>query len=105
MGEELAGAADAGLHLVEHQQQAVLVAELAQAPSGIGGGTGARRPRPARLDEDAAVSSPIAFFTALKSPKGTWSKPIARAEAFEILLVAGRRRSSPACGRGRRLRR
>ncbi len=32
IGEEAAGAADAGLHLVEHQQQAVLVAQLAQAP-------------------------------------------------------------------------
>ena len=30
MGEELAGAADAALHFVEHQQQAMLVAELAQ---------------------------------------------------------------------------
>ena len=31
IGEQLAGAADAGLHLVEDQQQPVLVAELAQA--------------------------------------------------------------------------
>jgi hypothetical protein len=32
MGEEAAGAADAGLHLVEHQEQLVLVAQFAQAP-------------------------------------------------------------------------
>ena len=32
IGEEAAGAADAGLHLVEHQEQLVLVAQFAQAP-------------------------------------------------------------------------
>lgn len=35
IGEELAGAPDAGLHLVEHQQQAVLVTELAQGSHGV----------------------------------------------------------------------
>ena len=32
IGEQVAGAPDAGLHLVEHQEQAVLVAELRAAP-------------------------------------------------------------------------
>ena len=39
IGEQFAGAADAGLHLVEHQQQAVLVAQLAQRRRNAGGTT------------------------------------------------------------------
>ena len=46
IGEELAGAADAGLDLVEDQEQAVLVAEAAQfAQEGVRDRAG-RRPRP-----------------------------------------------------------
>src|SRR5690606_3443008 len=37
-GEELAGATDAALHLVEHEQEVVLVAERAQALQKLGGG-------------------------------------------------------------------
>jgi hypothetical protein len=47
MGEELAGAADAGLDLVEDQQQAVFVAELAKRLHEFREWRGAHRPRPA----------------------------------------------------------
>ena len=46
IGEQLAGAPDAGLHLVEHQQQAVLVAERAQRAQELRRAPRARRPRP-----------------------------------------------------------
>ena len=74
VGEELAGAADAGLHLVEHQQHAAFVAELAQR---------AQEGRIGDLDAAlswigstriAAVSGVMAAFTASMSPNGTWSK-------------------------------
>ena len=94
IGEELAGAADAGLDLVEDQQQALVVAQLAQGAQEF-------RRRPARTPPSpcigsiimAAVCGPIAAFSAARSPSGTWSKPgMLGAEAFEIFLIARRRR-------------
>jgi hypothetical protein len=43
---ELAGAAHAGLHLVQRQQQAELVAAAAQVAQEVAARPGARRPRP-----------------------------------------------------------
>ena len=92
IAEQLAEPADAGLHLVEREQQAALVAELAQRLKNCGG---AERTPPSPCTGSIrmpAVSGPIARLTASMSPSGTWSKPsIDRAEAVEMLLVLGGR--------------
>ena len=104
MGEELAGAAHAALHLVIDQHQAELVADRTQAPE-----IALRRAsKPAlalhRLDQDAG---------GLLADLGTHLVEIAegdmvearrgRAESLEILLVAGsgeRRERAPVEGAG-----
>ena len=90
IGEELAGAADAGLDLVEDQQQAVLVAERRAGRAGIAAAPSAAPPSPwIGSIMIAAVSGVIAAFSASWSPNGTWSKPSTlRAEALEVLLLA-----------------
>ena len=76
VGEKPPGPPHARLHLVENQQQAVCVADRAQAPEER------RQARPAprlRLEFGsimiAADCGPIAASTASRSPRGIWSKP------------------------------
>uniref|UniRef100_UPI00311E444F hypothetical protein n=1 Tax=Thauera sp. SDU_THAU2 TaxID=3136633 RepID=UPI00311E444F len=72
VGEEPARAADAGLDLVEDQQQAVFVAEPAQFLEGIPSARGRMPPSPwTGSMRMAAVSSVMASLTAVMSPKGT----------------------------------
>ncbi len=93
IGEQRAGAAHAGLHLVEDQQQPVAVAELAHSPqvAGVGGHDAAlaldglehdgdgprrdrRRPAPrASLNGDVAEALPAAA----ESRRRTFSWPVA----------------------------
>jgi hypothetical protein len=92
MREEFARAADARLHLVEHEQHAALVAELPQRPEPLGrDGTDPALPLH-RLDEDRAR---------LRRERGLERLVVAerdlvealdlRAEALEVLLLpAGR---------------
>ena len=98
---------DAGLHLVEDQQQAVLVAELAQRPQERRFGTHAH----AALAligsiRIAAVSGADRALDRVEIAERHLVEAVDhRAEAVEIFLAARRRRASPACGRGTRLRR
>ncbi len=76
IGEQLACAPDAGLHLVEDQQQAMPVADLAQAPQEGRARRGARRPRPGSARSGSPPSpASIAASTAARSVIGIWSKP------------------------------
>src|SRR5262245_23444068 len=75
VGEQVAGAADAGLHLVEDQEQAVLVADLPQ-------GFQERDRRQAHAAfacigsiRMAAVSGPTSRRTAAASSRARWTKP------------------------------
>ena len=107
MGEQLAGAAHAALHLVEHQQQAALVAELAQRPEDAPGDLAHAAFALHRLDEDRRPSpAPIAASTALEIAErrpGRSPRPAGRSP--RDISLGRRRRSSPGCGRGRRPRR
>ncbi len=90
MGEELAGAADAALHFIEDQQQAVLVAKLAQCACRSWAATG---PDAAfalyRLDQDARRLGPIAAFERLNVAEGNLVEAFdLGAEAFEIFRLA-----------------
>ncbi len=102
IGKEIAGAPDAGLHLVEDQQHAALVAEFAQGPQEL------RRHHPHaalahhRLDDDAggrvADRALGGFEIAGRDLVEAFDD---RAEAFEIfLLSAGRERRERAAMEG-----
>ena len=71
IGEQLAGAAHAGLDLVEDQQQAVLVAKRAQRSQEFGSDDAHAAFALIGSIRIAAVSGPIAFLTASRSPNGT----------------------------------
>ena len=90
VGEEIAGAAHAGLHLVEGQQQAVLVAELAQRLE-----EGMRRGAHAalalhRLDQDAGGLRADRLLHGFEIAMRHLVKTVhRRAETFEIFCGAG----------------
>ncbi len=90
IGKQLAGAAHAGLHLVEGEQQAVLVAELAQRPE-----EGRRRRADAalaldRLDQDAGgVRADRLLHRFDVAMRHLVEAVHRRAEAFEIFGRAG----------------
>ena len=92
IGEQPPGAPETGLHLVEDQQQAVLVAQLAQAAQ-----EGRRRNAHAalaldRLDQDGGGLRPDGLLDRIEIAERDLVEALDRgAEAFEILLVAGRR--------------
>ena len=93
VGEELAGAADAGLHLVEDQQQAVLVAELRASAQAAARRNGRMPPSPwigsIRI---APVSGPIAAFERLEVAERHLVEAFdLGAEAFEVFLLAAGR--------------
>ncbi len=74
-GEELAGAADAGLHLVGDEKQAVLVAERAQRRQERRAGDADAAFALDRLHEDGGRLRTDGGSTASMSPNGTLSKP------------------------------
>ena len=91
IGEQLAGAADAGLHFVEDQQAGRARRTVCAMRAGNACGTTRTPPSPMTGSiRMAAVSGPMAFLVASRSANGTWSKPgDRRTEAVEIFLVAG----------------
>ncbi len=102
IGEQLADAADAGLHLVEDQHQLVLVGELAQAAQK----TALRHPHAAfaldRLDDDRAGLRPDGFLHGVEiAERHPVEARQPRLEAFEIFFVAaGRDRRQRAAVEG-----
>ena len=92
MREEFARAADTCLHFVEHQQEAVLIAELAQAFETLRRHGADAALALDRLDQDRARLRTNGLFQSLMIAEGHLIKAVnGRAEAFEIFLVAAGR--------------
>ena len=90
VGEQLAGAAHAALHLVEDEQQAVLVAQLAQALQELVGADAHAALALHRLDHDGGRLGPDRLLDGLQVAERHEIEARRRlAEAFQILLVAG----------------
>ena len=99
IGEQLAGAADAGLHLVEDQQQAVLVAELAQRPQELRRHHAHAALAHDRLDQDRGGLRTDRALDRLEVAERHLVEAVDhRAEAFEIFLLpaGGERRQRAA---------
>ena len=90
VGEQLAGAADAGLHLVEDQQQAVLVAELAQRAQELGRHDAHAAFAHDRLDQDRAGRRP---------DRAPWSPRDRRTASGRSRRPPGRSRRDISSGR------
>ena len=89
MGEELAGAADAALDLVEDQQQAVLVAELAQAPQRLRREGADAALALHRLEQDRGGLGSDQLLGGVDVVEGDLVEAVdLRAEAFEIFRLA-----------------
>ena len=108
VGEPGAGAADAGLHLVEHEQRAVRRVVSSRAAAGSPG----RRHDHAglaldRLEDDRGRRRrSTAARSAATSPYGTWVDVAGqRLERLAVGRLARSARARPSCGRGRRPRR
>ena len=90
IGEELAGAADAGLHLVEDQQQAVLVAERAELAQELAGDQADAALALDRLDHDRRRLRPDRRLDRLEVAERHLVEALRRrAEAFQVFRVAG----------------
>ncbi len=89
MGEELAGAADAALDFVEDEQQAVLVAEFAQALQRLGRHGADAALALDRLDQDRGGLGRDRLFGGIEVVEGDLVEAVGLgAEAFEVLLLA-----------------
>ena len=92
IGEQIAGAADAGLHFVENQQQAVIVAKLAQRAQEIVRHDAHATLAHHRLDDDCSGFRCNGFLDGVEIVEDDLIETgHRRAEAFEIFLVAGGR--------------
>ncbi len=103
IGEELAGAPDAGLHLVEDQQQAMPVADLAQAAQEIARSIDAHAALALdRLDHDRGGLRPDRRLDRGQIGDRNLVEALhLRSEAFEIFrLPAGRERRQRAAVEG-----
>ena len=102
VGEQVAGAADAGLHLVEHQHQAVVVAQLAQLPQEFRRHHAHAALALHRLDQDRGGGVGDGLLGGFEIGERHLDEAARdRTEAFEIfLLAAGRERRQRAAVEG-----